>query len=545
MRQRSKFSNEFDLLVDACMISRNLATPDSLPRHKRFSDKTLSSTISVDTLLHHAVHHKVVDTALAALPSIIGSTSGIDLSAFRKKAAMDRLFRMDMARRWIALVQALESAGVKTLTIKGPALSMQLYGQPCTREYTDIDLLIDISSLEQAKAVLGKLGFFLEEEEETEDFSNNPIFQSSHHLVFWRNDASFRIEVHAKGRLGERTAYHEQIFDLFERSERLEWEGKEFHTLSRVDHGVFALAHGTQHEWCTLHWLLDAAMLMKPGSGEFCHRLLEGIQANGMEREAKIASLLLKDVCGFEVDTIFIDLDTGPFKPDLPVEHCLRKIESLQVPTIIDAYKKILRYDIPLARDLGTKLKRFFAPWKIPVADAKRQHLPKPLYFLHFFLRPFNVIGRRLTGFRFRRLEIISIWVELVLADLRLKLLPYEKNKSFIFTSPNPVRHPLIQEPHVSSTDLAEIEHLKNCVAKAARYRFFFNLTCLRRSIVLRSRLAKAGIESNIVFGARRQPDGSTISGHAWLRIGDMDIDSYGNPMPIHEFSNGSEKAKH
>jgi hypothetical protein len=550
--EKETFGQELDLLVDSSLLSRNLFSQEQFSQKRRHSGPSSNLTLSTDILLRHAVHHKVVGTALEGLASILASTPGIDLSVLRKKAAMEKLLRMNMVRHWIAIIQTLESAGIQVLTIKGPALSIQLYGDPYAREFTDIDILIEKSSVDKTKELLAESGFFMEDDTEIDEFSENPIFQSSHHFVFWKSDSSFRIEVHAAGALGERTAYREAIPDLFNRAERLNWQGLSFGTLSKLDHGVFAIAHGTQHEWCTLHWLLDAAALMKTQENGFHSRLLEGIKANGMEREAKIAALLIRRAFGIDVDQAFLDLDTGFFRPEGIIDHCLGRITSLNPPRFIDTYKKILRYDIPLAQDIGTKVRRFLAPWRIPVADAKRQVLPKQLYFLHFFLRPFNVISRRITAARERRskgrarfsfLEILSVWMQLVLTDLRLRLIPYEKNKGFIFDTPEPKGRYGNMKTVLSSYDMLEIERLKKLVARVAAFRFGFNLSCLRRSIVLRSRLARAGIESHLVFGAQRQNVGSAFAGHAWLKIGDMEIDTYGDPKPMNVFTDASGKA--
>jgi hypothetical protein len=139
--------------------------------------------------------------------------------------------------------------------------------------------------------------------------------------------------------------------------------------------------------------------------------------------------------------------------------------------------------------------------------------------------------GSRVKGFPPMG-EIASIWLELALTDLRLKFLPYRLNRRFIFDDPASSAELRTERENL---DLAEVERLKTLVAKAAGLPIFFTMTCLRRSLVLRSRLAKAGIPSRLVLGATKRGSGSICRpsseggsfGHAWLKVGDIDVDTY------------------
>jgi hypothetical protein len=57
------------------------------------------------------------------------------------------------------VVAALESAGVRTILLKGPALARRLYDDGAPRPYADIDLLVAQEDAEAAGAVIAGLGF--------------------------------------------------------------------------------------------------------------------------------------------------------------------------------------------------------------------------------------------------------------------------------------------------------------------------------------------------------------------------------------------------
>jgi hypothetical protein len=56
-------------------------------------------------------------------------------------------------------VDALQSAGIRSLLLKGPALSRWLYEDESQRPYVDIDLLVDPATLDRAEQVLNHAGF--------------------------------------------------------------------------------------------------------------------------------------------------------------------------------------------------------------------------------------------------------------------------------------------------------------------------------------------------------------------------------------------------
>jgi hypothetical protein len=54
---------------------------------------------------------------------------------------------------------AFNDAGVRSVLLKGPAFARLLYPNARSRDYTDVDLLVDPARLETAEEVLRRLGF--------------------------------------------------------------------------------------------------------------------------------------------------------------------------------------------------------------------------------------------------------------------------------------------------------------------------------------------------------------------------------------------------
>lgn len=113
---------------------------------------------SVEEMLETASEHGVETLLWEAL----GATSGpartvreaLD-ARVRAAATRDLFVQRDMR----AVLDALASAGVRALVIKGSALAYSLYAQPWQRPRTDTDLLVSTEDVPAAEAALGSCGY--------------------------------------------------------------------------------------------------------------------------------------------------------------------------------------------------------------------------------------------------------------------------------------------------------------------------------------------------------------------------------------------------
>lgn len=70
--------------------------------------------------------------------------------------------------------------------------------------------------------------------------------------------------------------------------------------------------------------------------------------------------------------------------------------------------------------------------------------------------------------------------------------------------------------PQLQATNLTlDYAHRMACLTNVAAGRRLIRATCLERSIVLWWLLTRRGIDSRIVFGARKEPGG--LRAHAWV----------------------------
>ena len=104
-------------------------------------------------------HHRVVPQVYAALAALQHDIPADQFAALRSRyqdnARKTFWFTAELQR----VTSHLESAGIKTLPHKGPALALALYGEVTRRQFSDLDFLILREDMPKAKATLLGLGY--------------------------------------------------------------------------------------------------------------------------------------------------------------------------------------------------------------------------------------------------------------------------------------------------------------------------------------------------------------------------------------------------
>ena len=90
----------------------------------------------------------------AAVPSAIHD-------AFRRHLQANALLNTLLAKELVAVLDALAAKGVRAIPFKGVTLAQTAYGDLSLRECADLDLIVDQTSIPQARQVLWSQGYQL------------------------------------------------------------------------------------------------------------------------------------------------------------------------------------------------------------------------------------------------------------------------------------------------------------------------------------------------------------------------------------------------
>jgi hypothetical protein len=204
-------------------------------------------------------HHRVVPQIygeLSAYPHLVPSELLDTLgSRYRDNARKTLWFRAELVR----VVSYLESAGIKALPYKGPALAQILYGAVTQRQFGDLDILILPADVPKAKAALRDLGYApaLELAPQIEPTYIETGYEYSFGSTHGKNLLELQWRI-----LPRFYSVNFDVADLFDCAEKINFGERSVRTLRPEDLLLVLSVHAAKHVWAQLSWLCDIAQLV-------------------------------------------------------------------------------------------------------------------------------------------------------------------------------------------------------------------------------------------------------------------------------------------
>ena len=331
----------------------------------------------------------------------------------RKYRGQQNKYTMESLQRLQALAQvgsALADAGIRMLSMKGPLLSLELYGDPSLRTSRDLDVLVPEEELHRAGEILKTLGY----EQEVTLFHKTPLrfkyyncIESEKHMVFNRGDIC--LELHWKSNYQTRDSFDA----LWERREEQPILGGKLAILGREDRYSALIIHAAEHAFHRLRWLLDLYELQKKpyfSWGEAYRQLSD----QGMG-ELLLETLLvmyrlglpgLEDVAFEGVSLTRQDGGICLQLSDRLAQQGRRAVELCEA--VYPMWQSEAKWGDPRQRAhdrlLPVSLIRKSPLQKLLLACGPSVHelalidLPDWLFWLYFLIRPVHWLWRKLTG---------------------------------------------------------------------------------------------------------------------------------------------------
>ena len=147
----AKFLDECDYLLHLVKCAIHNEQPDELPEN-----------LSFERAYQFGLHHQIANIAFYSVEKLEKKPQG-ELYA-KWKACRNQAVILDINQRYAAeeIRNALQAMGIRSLEVQGTNIK-PIYPQPDYRTMSDIDFIIDLDKLEQARGVLEQLGYRCEE----------------------------------------------------------------------------------------------------------------------------------------------------------------------------------------------------------------------------------------------------------------------------------------------------------------------------------------------------------------------------------------------
>jgi hypothetical protein len=166
------------------------------------------------------------------------------------------VFSLTLTAELFRLLDRFAASGLEVLLTKGPVLSARCYGDPGSRQYTDLDLIVRSADIQRATEMMIALGY-----EPKVPLRAIKAKKQPGEYVFARRDTGLLVEFHSEHTF----RYHPRplpIETLFKRRAFVRFDGHDVPALSTEDELILICIHAAKHLWTRLMWIADVAALV-------------------------------------------------------------------------------------------------------------------------------------------------------------------------------------------------------------------------------------------------------------------------------------------
>ncbi|PEB52126.1 Renal dipeptidase [Bacillus pseudomycoides] len=364
-----------------------LQDDDIIPAHSHEWFTDIDWNVFLELTMHHRVYPLIYRKLKEVDEKLIPSHVVQNLYVTFKKNTFQMLHLSAEMEQVSKLFNVNE---IRTLFLKGPVLSQDLYGDISLRTSCDLDILIPISNLEKAEKLLLEQGYVKDDYIQT---ILNDWKWRHHHITFFHPTKRIKLELH--WRLNPGPGKEPGFEELWDRKRKSTLMDDSVYMLGSEDLFLFLASHGARHGWSRLRWLVDIKQIVNQDlKWDEINKLLRKYQMLHLGGQALILASqllhtslnermvgLLANKCSKQLakEALFyfkqmINLHTDPVPKEVATYH------SRHLFSLMSNQQKIVFIMSQL--------------YPYPI-DAKTLPLPKSLHFLYFPLRPFLCLWRK------------------------------------------------------------------------------------------------------------------------------------------------------
>jgi len=336
--------------------------------------------------------HGVLPLAYKAIYKYATNTTPQEYFDTLKEAFMANVRRnMLNSAELVRVITLLEDNGIEALAFKGPSLSQLAHGDIISRQYGDIDILVNIKDVTNAGALISKREY--RPDYELSFLSNEAFLNVSSDLGFWHTKNGIYLELHWSL---SRTKLSRGISSLILQREKTEIsiQDKLIKTLPVDLLFLYLCVHGSKHLWGRMMWIVDIDRLIRRKKSIDWEKINEAAQITKNETSLLLGLLISHHVLATPVPKIALDRIAKNRKLSVLLKLSLQ--ELLMPPkTENHGIKQILAkyyFHFLLKDDFSERLRYLFSlVFKITPDDVLNVNLPKHMSFLYILIRPFRL----------------------------------------------------------------------------------------------------------------------------------------------------------
>lgn len=238
----ARFEPEFELQLACCGFGNESAVAEFI-----------GPSLNWESVIESAEHHRLIPALNATL-----AKAGVAPKILREHARVHAWRALRLTAELARIARCFEQYKIQFLAHKGPLLAQVLYGDPTSRQYGDLDLLVrprDVASARDALSTLGYRPVLRLSASQEQSY-----LRSGYELVFGTDADPHLVEL--QWQIVPR--FYSIQFDmdaLFSRSTTVELDGTRLRTLAHEDLLLVLCVHAAKHQWSQVGMLRDIATL--------------------------------------------------------------------------------------------------------------------------------------------------------------------------------------------------------------------------------------------------------------------------------------------
>jgi len=230
------------------------------------------------------LHHRLPPEARSVLPGTV-------TQHLQEQSRLNVRRALTQAAELVRLVRLLEGEGIPVLSLKGPLLAKELYGELGQRHAGDIDLLVAPENAGRADGLLRGAGY----RRVAPDFDLTPL-QEKCYLRFRHEFSYLASAPRPRMEMMWQLEQFSNLDDVWRRAVKQELGGHQIHILPPDLNAHYLFQHGARHAWFRLFWLVDVSLLLAGSEinwSDFSARARHAKMERPLQQGARLAGELL------------------------------------------------------------------------------------------------------------------------------------------------------------------------------------------------------------------------------------------------------------
>jgi hypothetical protein len=235
----NRLSNKHELLFIIQVLSDDLSTDyTNLHRLDFVEFIRLIKHHRLDSIFLKAVNEQNID-----LPTEL--KENIEVINKRNKMRM-----MKLTSELIRIHKLFTENNIDYISLKGPALSQQIYGDYTIRSSRDLDILVRVEDLDKVNLLLNSIEYF----NNVKSFEKH---QKAHHdIEFINKNKKIKLEIHTR-LFSIKEMFKDDNNALFNKFETILVNNTEVKILNNKTNNDYLYTHAKNHSWELLYWIID------------------------------------------------------------------------------------------------------------------------------------------------------------------------------------------------------------------------------------------------------------------------------------------------